>query len=70
MFPVPSHLLRTGGQSSTSRPMEEGSSEVDLRVDTVLELFEPLFQNGTLDSKTVKAVRESVQAAITQNKVS
>lgn len=50
--------------------MEDGSTGVELKVDTVLELFEPLFQNGALDSKTVKGVRESVQAAITQNKVS
>ena len=70
MFPVPSHLPRTGGEATSSQNMEDGSTGVELKVDTVLELFEPLFQNGALDSKTVKGVRESVQAAIAQNKVS
>jgi len=70
MFPVPSHLPRTGGESVSSPREVEGSNEVELKVDTVLELFEPLFRGGELDSKTVRGVRESVQAAIIQNKVS
>ena len=67
MFPVPSHPPRTGEEPTTSPENEEVSSKVE--VDTVLELFEPLFRGGELDSKTVKGVREGVQAAIVRNKV-
>lgn len=41
----------------------------EVKVDTVLELFEPLFIGGDLNSQTVRGVRESVQAAISKNKV-
>jgi hypothetical protein len=68
MFPVPSHLPRTGDEPTTSPKNEDIDSKVE--VDTVLELFEPLFRGGELDSKTVRGVRESVQAAIVRNKVS
>lgn len=68
MFPVPSHQPRTGDEPTTSPKNEEVDSKVE--VDTVLELFEPLFRGGELDSKTVRGVRESVQAAIVKNKVS
>jgi hypothetical protein len=68
MFPVPSHLPRTGEESTSSPKNEETVSKVE--VDTVLELFEPLFRGGELDSKTVRGVRESVQAAIVKSKVS
>jgi hypothetical protein len=68
MFPVPSHLPRTGEEPTISPKNEEVDSKVE--VDTVLELFEPLFRGGELDSKTVRGVRESVQAAIVKNKVS
>jgi hypothetical protein len=68
MFPVPSHLPRTGDEPTTSPKNEDIDSKVE--VDTVLELFEPLFRGGELDSKTVRGVRESVQAAIVKNKVS
>ena len=67
MFPVPSHLPRTGEEPTTSLKNDEIDSKVE--VDTVLELFEPLFRGGELDSKTVKGVREGVQAAIVRNKV-
>jgi hypothetical protein len=72
MFPVPSHLPRTGGDHLTSPPNElETSPLAPIEVDTVLDLFEPLLRDGqALDSKTVKGVRESLQAAIIQNKVS
>jgi hypothetical protein len=67
MFPVPSHLPRTGEDTNKLPKNEETDSKVE--VDTVLELFEPLFRGGGLDSKTVRGVRESVQAAISRNKV-
>ena len=67
MFPVPSHLPITGEDPTTSPMNEETVSKVE--VDTVLELFEPLFRGGELDSKTVKGVRENIQAAIVRNKV-
>lgn len=68
MFPVPSHLPR-----SVEAPTISPGNEVitpNVEVDTVLELFEPLFRDGELDSQTVRGVRESVQAAIIKNKVS
>jgi hypothetical protein len=56
------------GEDTITLPKnEETNSKVE--VDTVLELFEPLFRGGELDSKTVRGVRESVQAAISRNKV-
>jgi hypothetical protein len=69
MFPVPSHLPRTGGEHVAS-PRTEVAGDTELSADTVLELFEPLLQDGKLDSKTVKGVREKVQDAIRTNKVS
>lgn len=71
MFPVPSHLPRTGYDHLASPPSEVGTSPTAVEVDTVLDLFEPLLRDGQpLDSKTVRGVRESLEAAITQNKVS
>jgi hypothetical protein len=69
MFPVPSHLPRTGGEHVAS-PGTEVAGDTAISADTVLELFEPLFRDGRLDSKTVKGVREKVQDAIRTNKVS
>lgn len=67
MFPVPSHLPRKGVDDIASSPSEIQ----EVKVDSVLSLFEPLLaQDQTLDSKTVKGVRESLQDAITSNKVS
>jgi hypothetical protein len=67
MFPVPSHLPRTGGDHLASPPNEVENVEVD----SVLSLFEPLLAQGQeLDSKTVRGVRERLQDAITGNKVS
>ena len=68
MFPVPSHLPRTVEAPTTSPENEVITPNVE--VDTVLELFEPLFRDGELDSQTVRGVRENVQAAIIKNKVS
>jgi len=68
MFPVPSHLPRTGDEPTSLPKNEETVSKVE--VDTVLELFEPLLRGGELDSITVRGVRDSVQAAIVKNKVS
>jgi len=73
MFPVPSHLPRTGGDHFASPPneVEVGTSPTAVEVDTVLDLFEPLLRDGqSLDSKTVRGVRESLEAAIIQNEVS
>jgi hypothetical protein len=62
-----SQQLDKGEGSSMSHLHEESSSQD--AVDTVLELFEPLFRGGDLDRKTVRGIRENVQAAITKNKV-
>ena len=71
MFPVPSHLPRTGGDHLASPPSEVETTPTAVEVDTVLDLFEPLLRNGQeLDSKTVRGVREGLEAAIIQNKVS
>lgn len=64
---MPSHLPRTGEQPTFTPPEESMASEI--KVDTVLELFEPLFWGGDLDSQTVRGVRESIQATISKNKV-
>jgi hypothetical protein len=69
MFPVPSHLPRTGGDSAPS-PSEGEVGVQEVEVDTVLDLFEPLLRGGELNSKTVRGVRESIQSAISNNKVS
>ena len=71
MFPVPSHLPRTGGDHLASPPNEVETSPTVVEVDTVLDLFEPLLRDGqSLDRMTVRGVRESLEAAIIQNKVS
>lgn len=38
-------------------------------VDTVLDLFEPLFAAKQLESETVRGVRQALERAISENKV-
>ncbi|RXK40688.1 hypothetical protein M231_01939 [Tremella mesenterica] len=69
MFPIPSHLPRTGGDhlASTSPPPSPPP-------DPVLDIFQPLFpQPGPSKPprwsvEQVRAVRENLEAAITSNK--
>jgi hypothetical protein len=71
MFPIPSHLPRNGGDHLASPPGEleaAGKAESVAEMSSVLTLFEPLLRGQELDSKTVKGVRESLQAAIISNK--
>ena len=74
MFPVPSHLPRTGREhlssgenSETISPKTEQQDEVE--VDHVLDLFEPLLKEKELKSETVRAVRERLETAARDNKV-
>lgn len=74
MFPVPSHLPRTGREhlssgetSGTTSPKTEQQDEVE--VDHVLNLFEPLLKEKELKSETVRAVRERLEIAARDNKV-
>ncbi|WWC57770.1 uncharacterized protein I303_100305 [Kwoniella dejecticola CBS 10117] len=62
MFPVPQHLPRTGVEGLSSEAPEK---------DPVLDLLQPLLNNGESSKVTgsqVKGVRESLQQAVKNNK--
>ncbi|WWC67147.1 uncharacterized protein I206_101054 [Kwoniella pini CBS 10737] len=62
MFPVPQHLPRTGAEGLSSEISEK---------DPVLDLLQPLINNGESSKFTgnqVKGVRESLQKAVDDNK--
>lgn len=74
MFPVPSHLPRTGGEYSASRQNSSSTSpnagvQDEVEVDLVLDLFEPLLKEKELKSETVRNVRERLEIAARDNKV-
>lgn len=75
MFPVPSHLPRTGGEHSSSRQNSgsgspnAGAAEDEMEVDLVLDLFEPILKEKELKSETVRGVRERLEIAARENKV-
>ena len=70
MFPVPSHLPRTGGEHLASPPNgvdETAKTEIG---DQVLDLFEPLLGDAqAVDSGTVRQVKDGITKAVQSNKV-